>query len=81
MPTEPKNDNESVLDRVLRERLEQYKVPAEVRAELAAEIKSVLSRPERAKYGAAVMTPEASLAADKARERGARKGDAKPRIF
>jgi hypothetical protein len=76
------SDNvEHILDRILRERLDQFKVPVEVRNEIAQEFLSIMGRPERTKYGAAIMTPEASLAADKQRERGARGDDAKPKII
>lgn len=76
------NDITTTLDRILRERLEQYKVPNEVRAELRKEISSFFARPERNPFGACVMTPEASVAADK--ERIEKRGDAnnaKPQII
>jgi len=79
---EPTNNSTGhTLDRILRERLEDFKVPTEVRNAIAEEILALMQRPERKPYGAAVMTPEASLAADKARERGARSDDAKPQIM
>lgn len=61
------NDNSLTLDRILRERLEQYNVPQEVRAELRKEIMAFFGRPERTPFGACTMTPEASVAADKER--------------
>jgi len=75
------NDNGLTLDRILRERLEQFNVPQEVRASLRTEIMSFFGRPERKPFGACVMTPEASVAADK--ERVEKRGDpnnAKPNI-
>lgn len=70
MVSEKNNDPLSVLDRMFRERLEQYEVPLEVRVELRKEILAYFGRPEVKKYGATVMTPEASMAADKARKDG-----------
>jgi hypothetical protein len=61
------NDNISTLDRILRERLEQYNVPVEVRTELRKEISAFFQRPERDLYGSCVMTPEASASADRER--------------
>jgi hypothetical protein len=63
------NDNSLTLDRILRERLEQFNVPQEVRANLRQEIMVFFGRPERKPFGACVMTPEASVAADKEREK------------
>jgi hypothetical protein len=76
------NDNSLTLDRILRERLDQYNVPQEVRAELRKEVMAFFGRPERKPFGACVMTPEASVAADK--ERVAKRADpnsAKPTII
>lgn len=76
------NDSDLTLDRILRERLDQYNVPQEVRLELRKELLSFFGRPERKKFGACVMTPEASVAADK--ERIEKRGDAenaKPKII
>ena len=61
-------DIAQTLDRVLRERLEQFEVPAEVRNELRRDILAFFQRPEIKPFGAAVMTPEASMAADQARK-------------
>lgn len=75
------NDNGLTLDRILRERLENFNVPLEVRAALRTEIMTFFGRPERKPFGACVMTPEASVAADK--ERVEKRGDpnnAKPNI-
>jgi hypothetical protein len=75
-------DSGLTLDRILRERLEQYEVPQEVRGTLRDEILAFFNRPEKKPYGAAVMTPEASMAADK--ERKEKKFDpnaAKPKII
>lgn len=76
------NDLGLTLDRILRERLDQYAVPLEVRNALRKELLSFFGRPERNKFGACVMTPEASVAADK--ERMEKRGDAenaKPQII
>lgn len=76
------NDNSLTLDRILRERLEQFNVPQEVRASLRAEIMSFFGRPERKPFGACVMTPEASVAADKERAGKYNSPDsAKPKIL
>ena len=75
------NDSDLTIDRILRERLEQYEVPQEVREQIRKELLSLFGRPERKPFGACVMTPEASMAADK--ERVAKRNDAenaKPRI-
>ncbi len=58
------------LDRILRERLEQFDVAVEVRNELRNEILAFFQRPEIEKFGATIMTPEASMAADQARKSG-----------
>lgn len=79
--SETNNETPATIDRILRERLEQFDVPLDVRNNIAKEILALMGRPERKKHGATVMTPEASLAADKARERGARADDAKPRTI
>jgi hypothetical protein len=80
--SETNNGPSSTLDRILRERLEAFNVPVEVRNKIVEEVLAFMQRPERKPYGAAVMTPEASIAADKARERGhASKDDAKPQIM
>lgn len=82
MASETNNKTADIVERILRERLEQFNVPVEIRNKIAAEILGILERPERKPYGAAVMTPEASIAADRARERGhASKDDAKPQIM
>jgi len=76
------NDNSLTLDRILRERLDQYNVPVEVRTSLRGELLAFFGRPERKPFGACVMTPEASVAADK--ERVEKRGDpnnAKPTII
>lgn len=82
MASETNNNIASVVERILRERLEQFKVPPEIRQQIAAEILGILERPERKPYGAAVMTAEASMAADRARERKkASPDDTKPQIM
>ena len=67
MATDRSNDPKIVLDRILLERLAPYDVPTEIRTALRKEIMSFTQRPERNPFGACVMTPEASIAADRAR--------------
>lgn len=82
MASETNNTVGGTLDRILRERLEAFNVPVEIRNKIVEEVLAFMQRPERKPYGAAVMTPEASIAADKARERGkANPDDAKPQIM
>lgn len=82
MSKQNSNDSELTLDRILRERLEQFEVPLEVRSQLRTELLSFFGRPERKPFGACVMTPEASVAADKERqEKRGDPGNAKPRII
>lgn len=81
MPSERSTDLSVTLDRILRERLEQFSVPQEVRAELRKEILAFFQRPEKKPFGACVMTPEASIAADQARkEKRTQKGGATPEV-
>lgn len=82
MATDRSNDSSVTLTRILRERLEQFNIPAEVQTALRKEILAFMGRPERRPSGAAVMTAEASIAADKARqEKRTESPDApKPRI-
>lgn len=68
MATDKSNDPTVTLSRILRERLEQFNVPADVQANLRKEILAFMGRPERKPSGAVVMTPEASMAADKAKQ-------------
>ena len=68
MATDKNTDLTATLDRILRERLDQFEVPVEVRNELRKEILAFFQRPEKKPFGAAVMTPEASMAADQARK-------------
>jgi hypothetical protein len=77
--TKQQEDLEIAVNRILRERLEQFEVPVEVRSELAANLLNLLGRPERNKYGACVMTPEASMDADRQRRGESGTGE-KPRI-
>jgi len=77
-----RNDSSLTLDRILRERLEPFQVPQEIREELRKELMAFFGKPERNPYGACVMTPAASVAADK--ERMEKRGDptnAKPEII
>lgn len=76
------NDTSLTLDRILRERLDQYNVPLEVRGELRKELLAFFGRPERNPFGACVMTPEASVAADKERQdKKANPNAAKPKVI
>jgi len=68
MATDKSTDISTTVDRILRERLEQYNVPSEVRSEIRAELLAFFQRPERKPFGAAIMTPAASMAADQARK-------------
>jgi hypothetical protein len=68
MASDKNTDITQTLDRILRERLEQFEVPSEVRQELRRDILAFFQRPETKPFGAAVMTPEASMAADQARK-------------
>lgn len=63
-------DMSTSIERILRERLEQFNVPAEVRTELKNEILAFFQRPDKKPYGASIMTPEASMASDQARKDG-----------
>jgi len=81
MVSDKKTDKKTTLERILRERLEQFNVPAEVRSSLHDEIMAFFERPEKKVFGAAVMTAEASMAADRAKQTGEQSiHDAKPRI-
>jgi hypothetical protein len=68
MVTDKNTQPTAVLDRILRERLDQFDVPLEVRTSLRQEIMTFFARPERKPSGATVMTPSASMAADKQRQ-------------
>jgi hypothetical protein len=70
MVSDKSTDPSVTLDRILRERLEAFNVPQEVRGELRKEILAFFQRPETKPFGACVMTPEASMAADQARKTG-----------
>lgn len=81
MASDKSTDLGQTLDRILRERLEQFEVPAEVRQELRRDILAFFQRPEQKPFGAAVMTPEASIAADQARkEKRAQRPGSGPKI-
>ncbi len=68
MASDKNTDTTQTLDRILRERLEQFDIAAEVRAALRDDILAFFQRPTVKKFGAAVMTAEASIAADQARK-------------
>jgi hypothetical protein len=74
MASDKNTDLTQTIDRILRERLDQFDVPSEVRTELRREILAFFQRPEQKPFGAAVMTPEASIAADQARKEGRTQG-------
>lgn len=61
-------DITNTVDRIIRERLEQFNVPLETRQEIRREVLAFLQRPEKKPHGATVMTPEASMASDQARK-------------
>lgn len=65
---ERKSETGVILDRILRERLDPFNVPVEIRNSIRDEVLSLIERPERKPYGACVMTPEASMAADMAKK-------------
>lgn len=58
------------VERILRERLNQFDVPVEVRTEIKNELLALFQRPDKKPYGASIMTPEASMASDQARKDG-----------
>lgn len=81
--TEKQETIQVAVARLLRERLEQFEVPVEVRNELTEGLLNLLGRPERSKTGACVMTAEASMEADRQRGNGPGNlapGSGKPRI-
>jgi hypothetical protein len=81
MPSDKSTDLSVTLDRILRERLEAFNVPQEIRGELRKEILAFFQRPERKPFGAVCMTPEASMAADQARKEGkTQQGGPTPKI-
>ena len=69
------------IDSLLRERLENFEVSKKIRDSLRDDILAALEAPASNRYGAAVMTQEASLAADTERKHGANPNNAKPRII
>jgi len=82
MTSERSNSLNTTVDRILRERLKQFEVPNEVINELKDEILAFFGRPEKKPFGACVMTPGASIAADQARKAGkVQKGGPKPEII
>lgn len=82
MTTERSNDMAVTVDRILRERLEQFSIPIEIRNELRSELLAFFQRPEKKPFGACVMTAAASIAADQARKTGQiQQGGPKPEII
>jgi hypothetical protein len=82
MPSERSNSLNTTVDRILRERLNQFEVPNDVITALKEEILAFFERPEKKPFGACVMTPAASIAADQARKEGkAQRGGSKPEII
>jgi hypothetical protein len=55
---------EKSIDRLLQERLEQFKVPVEVRNNLRIEIMAIVSRPDSGPQGTYVYRPEQSMQGD-----------------
>lgn len=80
MASDKSADFNTTLDRILRERLEPFDVPSEIRTSLRQEILAFFQRPEKNPHGACIMTPEASMAADQERTNGTSTG-AKPQII
>jgi len=79
---ERSNDLTTTIDRILRERLEQFDIPSEIRTALRDELLAFFQRPEKKPFGACVMTPAASIAADQARKsKETQKGGSKPEII
>ena len=73
---------EEMIDRILKERLNQYQVPIEIQNEIRKELMSAMSRPEKQKKGCTIMTPSASMAADLARKSGKPQvGGEKPQVL
>ena len=82
MVSDRSNDLTVTVDRILRERLEQFNVPSEIRNELRNELLAFFQRPERQPFGACIMTPAASIAADQARKtKETQVGGARPEII
>lgn len=82
MVTDRSNDISTTVDRILRERLEQHEVPTETRNQIRDELLAFLQRPEKKPFGACVMTPAASMAADQARKaKETQKGGSKPEVI
>jgi hypothetical protein len=68
MPNQHGEDIGSVIMRLMRERLDSYEIPSATLQELKNEILKAVGTPERTKFGACVMTPQASMAADQQRK-------------
>lgn len=72
----------NILDRILREKLEPFKVPSEIRQALKEEMLAFINKPEKKPFGACVLTPEASMAADEEkRNKKPNPNAAKPKII
>lgn len=82
MASDKNTDVTTTVDRILRERLEQFGVPSEIRSEIRNELLAFFQRPEKKPFGACVMTPAASMAADQARKaKETQHGGSKPEII
>ena len=82
MTMERSTEIHNTVDRILRERLEQFNVPPEVRSGIRTDILAFLQRPEKKPFGATIMTPEASMAADQARkDRKTQEGGHTPKVI
>lgn len=74
-------DIHAELMNLLRQRLEQFNVPHEIIRQIRDDAIELVSRKDTApKRGAAVMTAEASMAADKLKNGGIDPRAAKPKI-
>lgn len=60
----------SEVDKILSDALKKYKVPKSCRDSISNAIFQIFNNPARAKYGAYVMTREASVSADKKNGKG-----------
>ena len=69
--------------RLLRERLKEFGVPKEVQDALRDDILASFHQPVKKPYGACVMTPEASMAADRQKKNKNRHelDDANPKLI
>jgi len=82
MVSEKNNETPETIDRILRERLDQFNVPVKVRNEIRDTLLALFQRPNKKPFGACVMTPEASIASDQERKlKEKRRGGPTPEII